>query len=152
MKHISLPFPLVSVLCVGFAYGLLGWRMSAISAYWLFDVWLIAIVIIFVLTWWGNLLGGLIQIGARSLLVIFFLSIGLTLAISYAESFALCLSLFLTIFWSQLEMQIRGVSRTVSLTALSAVVGISLSAGWLLGKSTVVLELLQRPAHWIQGS
>jgi hypothetical protein len=150
MKHSSLPFPALSIACVGLAYVLLGWRLCNVSAFWLFNSWVIAVITIFVLTWWGNTVGGLVQTGARSLIAIFVLSIGLTLAIAYAEVFALGLILILTVFWGRLELQIRGMNRRFSLLILSVVVGISLALGWLLGHNTAVIALLQSPAHWIE--
>ena len=151
MKHSSLPFPALSIACVGLAYVLLGWRLASVSAFWLFDSWVIAVITIFVLTWWGSSIGALVQTGAQSLLAIFFLSLGLTLAIAYAEAFALGLILGLTVFWGRLELQIRGMNKRFSLLILSIVVGISLALGWLLGHNPAVLELLQSPAQWIQG-
>lgn len=151
MKYRVLPFPILSIACVVFAYGLLGWRLAAIPALWVISSWFGTVVVIIALTWWGNYLGRLVQVGARSLLLIFFLSIGFTLAIAYAETFALGLILMLTIFWGRLEMQIRGMSRISSLCILSVVVGCALATGWFLGQSAFVQGLLQRPALWIQG-
>jgi hypothetical protein len=151
MKSSTLPYPILSVASVGLAYGLLGWKLSSISALWLIlDSWIAAVIIIYVLIWWGNVFGRLVSIGPRSLVSIFIFSMIITISAVYAEPFALALVLLLTIFWSRLEMQIRGIKRIATLSILSVVVGGAMTGGWLLGRSPIVLEMLQRPAQLLQ--
>jgi hypothetical protein len=150
MKSSALSFPILSVVCVCLAYGLLGWKLSTISAFWLLDAWIAAIVIIFILIWWGNILGRLVSLGPRSLVSIFIFSMVITASAVYSEPFALGLILLLTIFWSRLEMQIHGMKRIKTLSILSLLVGSSMAGGWFLGHSAIVLQMLQRPAQWLQ--
>jgi hypothetical protein len=151
MKPSTLLYPILSVVCVALAYGLLGWRLSSISALWLIiDSWIAAIIIIYILIWWGNIFGRLVSIGPRSLVSIFVFSMLITMSAVFAEPFALALVLLLTIFWSRLEMQIRGIKKITTLSILSVVVGGAMTGGWFLGRSPMVLEMLQRPAQLLQ--
>jgi hypothetical protein len=150
MKPSALSFPVLSVVCVSLAYGLLGWKLSAISAIWLLEAWIAAIAIIFILIWWGNFLGRLVSLGPRSLVSIFVFSMIITASAVYSEPFALGLILLLTVFWSRLEMQIHGMKRIKTLSILSLLVGSSMAGGWFLGHSPIVLQMLQRPAQWLQ--
>jgi hypothetical protein len=150
MKPSVLSFPVLSVACVSLAYGLLGWKLSAIPAIWLLDSWIATIFVIFILIWWGNFLGRLVSLGPRSLVSIFVFSMILTASAVYSELFALGLILLLTIFWSRLEMQIHGMKRIKTLSILSLLVGSSMAGGWFLGHSSLVLQMLQRPAQWLQ--
>jgi hypothetical protein len=151
MKSSALSFPILSVVCVGLAYGLLGWKLSAISALWLMiEALLATIVMIYIIIWRGNFLGRLVSIGPRSLVSIFISSMIITISAVYAESFAMALILLLTLFWSRLEMQIHGVKRITTLSILSLVVGCSMTGGWFLARNLLILEMLQRPAQWLQ--
>jgi hypothetical protein len=149
MKPSALSFPFLSIICICLAYGLLGWKLSGIPAIWLIEALVAAIVLIFVLIWWGNVLGRLVSLGPRSLVSIFIFSMILTASAVYSEPFAIGLILLLTVFWSRLEMQIRGIKRITTLSILSLMVGISMAGGWFLGRSPVVLELLHHPAQWL---
>jgi hypothetical protein len=149
MKPSALSFPFLSVVCVFLAYGLLGWKLSGIAAIWLIEALVAAIIIIFILIWWGNILGRLVSLGPRSLVSIFIFSMIITASAVYSEPFAIGLILLLTIFWSRLEMQIRGIKRIATLSILSLMVGISMAGGWFLGRSPVVVELLHHPAQWL---
>jgi hypothetical protein len=149
MKLSALSFPFLSVVCVLLAYGLLGWKLSGIEAIWLIECLIAAIIVIFFLIWWGNILGRLVSLGPRSLVSIFIFSMIITSSAVYSELFAIALILLLTIFWSRLEMQIRGLKKITTLSILSLMVGISMAGGWFLGRSPFVLEMLQRPAQWL---
>jgi hypothetical protein len=150
MKPSVLSFPILSVVCVTLAYGFLGWKLAAIPAIWLLESWIAATVIIFILIWWGDFVGRLVSLGPRSLISIFVLSMILTASAVYSEPFTLVLVLLLTIFWSRLEMQIHGMKRVKTLSILSLLIGVSMAGGWFLGHSPMVVQMLQRPAQWLQ--
>jgi hypothetical protein len=135
-------FPWLSVTCVGLAYGLLGWQLSALAAFWLIDLWLGTVVAIFALIWRGSAVGRLLfRSGPRSLVTIFMLSMIVTLSIAYAQPFGLALILMLTILLGRLELQTRGLSRRVVLTILSIVAGSGLTIGWCLGREITLMQL-----------
>jgi hypothetical protein len=150
MKPSPSSFPWLSVTCIGIAYGLLGWRISGFAAFWLIDTWLMTVILIFFLIWRGNFVMRLVRMGPRSLVLIFFLSMTLTLALSYPEPFGLSLMLFLTVLLGRLELQTQGWGRRLSLTILSVVAGSALMGGWLLGRDPSVMEVFHQLPRWLQ--
>jgi hypothetical protein len=142
MKMSILSFPWLSVVCVGLAYGLLGWELSALAAFWLIDLWLGTVVVIFMLIWRGAVVGRLLfRSGPRSLVTILMLSMIATLSVAYAQPFGLALILMLTILLGRLELQTGGLDRRVVLTILSIVAGSGLTIGWCLGREVTLMQL-----------
>jgi hypothetical protein len=150
MKPSPSSFPWLPVICIGIAYGLLGWRISGLAAFWLIDTWLLTVILIFFLIWRGNFAMRLVRMGPRSLVLIFFLSMVLTLALSYPEPFGLSLILFLTVLLGRLEFQTKGWGRRLTLTILSVVAGGALMSGWLLGRNFSVIEVFHQLPRWLQ--
>jgi hypothetical protein len=142
MKMSILSFPWLSVVCVGLAYGLLGWELSALAAFWLIDLWLGTVVVIFTLIWRGSAVSRLLfRSGPRSLVTILMLSMIMTLSVAYAQPFGLALMLMLTILLGRLELQTGGLDRRVVLTILSIVAGSGLTIGWCLGREVTLMQL-----------
>jgi hypothetical protein len=150
MKPSPSSFPWLSVICIGIAYGLLGWRLSGLAAFWLIDTWLITVILIFGLIWRGSFVMRLVRMGPRSLVLIFFLSMTLTLALSYPEPFGLSLILFLTVLLGRLELQTKGWGRRLTLTILSVVAGGALIGGWFVGRNPSVIEVFHQFPRWLQ--
>ncbi len=150
MKPSPSSFPWLSVICIGIAYGLLGWRISGLAAFWLINTWLITVGLIFFLIWRGNFVLRLVRMGPRSLVLIFFLSMTLTLALSYPEPFGLSLILFLTVLLGRLELQTQGWGRRLSLAILAVVAGGALIGGWFLGRYPSVMEVFHQLPRWLQ--
>jgi hypothetical protein len=128
----------------------LGWRISGLAAFWLIDVWLITVVLIFILIWRGKVVMRLVRMGPRSLVLIFCLSMTLTLALSYPEPFGLSLILLLTVLLGRLELQTRGWGRKIALAILSVVAGGTMMGGWLLGRDPSVIEVFHQLPRWLQ--
>lgn len=149
MKLSILSLPWLSILCIGMAYGLLGWELALFSAMWVIDIWLLTILVIFGLIWRSQAVGRLMRLGPRSLVSIFLLSMTVTLAAAYAEPFGLALVLLLTIAWGRLELQTRGLSQRVTLTVLSLVAGGSLTGGWFLARNVEAVTVLQHLQRWL---
>jgi hypothetical protein len=145
MKKLSLlTFPWLSMTCVGLAYGLLGWQLSALSMFWLVESWVVTIVIVFVLIWRGGLVRRWLRIGPTVLVSIFFVSFTLVFAIAYADLFALALVLLLSIFWGRMELLSRGLHQRLVLVCLLLMSGSGLTIGWFLGHSPRLLETISR--------
>jgi hypothetical protein len=150
MKPSLSSFPWLSVICIGIAYGLLGWKISSLAAFWLIDAWLITVVLIFILIWRGQFVMRLVHMGPRSLILIFFLSMTLTLALSYPEPFGLSLILLLTVLLGRLELQTQGWGRKITLTILCVVAGGTMMGGWFLGRDPSVIEVFHQLPRWLQ--
>jgi hypothetical protein len=148
MKKLSLlTFPWLSMTCVGLAYGLLGWQLSALSMFWLVESWVVTIVIVFVLIWRGGLVRRWLRIGPTVLVSIFFVSLTLVFAIAYADLFALALVLLLSIFWGRMELLSRGLHQRLVLVCLLLMSGSGLTIGWFLGHSPKLLETILSRLH-----
>jgi hypothetical protein len=150
MKPSFSSFPWLSVIYIGIAYGLLGWRISGLAAFWLIDAWLMTVVLIFILIWRGRFVMRLVRMGPRSLVLIFLLSMTLTLALSYPEPFGLSLILLLTVLLGRLELQTNGWGRKITLTILSVVAGGTMLGGWFLGRDPSVNEVFHQLPRWLQ--
>lgn len=150
MKPSLSSFPWLSVICIGITYGLLGWQISGLDAFWLIDAWLITVVLIFILIWRGKFVMRLVHMGPRSLVLIFFLSMTLTLALSYPEPFGLLLMLLLTVLLGRLELQTKGWGRKITLTILSFVAGGAMMGGWFLGRDPSAFAVFHQLTRWLQ--
>jgi hypothetical protein len=160
LKLNLLSFPWLAVSSIGFAYGLLGWRLSAVSMFWLAESWFITIAIIFLLLWRGKQFSRWFRLGPAVLMSLLIISVTLTFAITNAELFGLGLVLLLSIFWGRLELQLRGINQRLVLICIFVVSGCGLTAGWLLGRNPRVIEMIwlglqqlpRLPSHFNLGS
>ncbi len=143
-------FPWLSLSSIGFAYGMLGWRLSTLSVFWLVESWLATIALIFLLLWRGKLFSRWFQLGPAVLVSILFISLTVTFAIAYAEQFGLGIVLLLSIFWGRLELLLRGINQRLVLVCISVVSGWGLTLGWLLGRDPRVMEMLWQGLRRLQ--
>lgn len=150
LKLSLLSFPWLSVSSIGFAYGLLGWRLSALAITWLVESWIATMLLIFLLLWRGKLFSRWFRLGPAVLVSILFISLTATLAITHAELFGLGLVLLLSIFWGRLELQQTGMNQRLVLICLFVVSGCGLTAGWLLGRDPRVMEILWQGLRQLQ--
>ncbi|WP_404788187.1 hypothetical protein [Altericista sp. CCNU0014] len=142
MKLNLFSFPWLSVSCTGLAYGLLGWRLSALPLFWLVESWLATILLIALWIWRGQAIGRWVRLGPAVLVSILFVSITVTFAITHAELFGLGLVLLLSLSWARLELQLKGIGRRLVLVCLSLASWGGLTAGWLLGRDPRAIEAL----------
>ncbi|MGB7415596.1 MAG: hypothetical protein WA902_15420 [Thermosynechococcaceae cyanobacterium] len=122
-------------MTLAFAYGLLGWQISAYHVF-------LAVVTIFavclftiLLLWGGGLASRMMRIGPRSVLLMLVISLTITLAVATPTLFTLLLILLATQLLARLEFQTAGFNRFVTMGMLSSVSCIALSCGWLIGRS-----------------
>lgn len=144
MKIPSFWFSGLALVCVGLAYGLLGWELSSFAAVWVIEAWLATVFLIFILIWQSKVIVHLARSGPRSLITILLLSMVINLAVSNAQPFGLALMLLLTIIFGRLELQFSGLTRSMTLTLLSLVAGGTLTLGWILGRDRTVRDLLKQ--------
>ncbi|HEY9824127.1 MAG TPA: hypothetical protein V6D19_01660 [Stenomitos sp.] len=145
MKIPSFGFSGLALVCVGLAYGLLGWELSSFAALWVIEAWLATVCVIFLLIWQSKVIIYLARSGPRSLITILLLSMVINLAFSNAQPFGLALMLLLTIIFGRLELQFSGLTRSMTLTLLSLVAGGTLTLGWILGRDRTVRDFLKQP-------
>lgn len=123
----------VSLLTASWAYGLLGWQLSAHHIFWSMGALVGICVFTIALMWGGGILGRMMRIGPRGIITMLIFSLSLTLAAAAPTAFAELLILTATQLLARLEFQTAGFSRGVTLGILLSVSSTTFSGGWLLG-------------------
>ncbi|NJN23876.1 MAG: hypothetical protein HC810_05105 [Acaryochloridaceae cyanobacterium RL_2_7] len=119
---------------MGLSYGLMGWHCSALPASWNVASWLLAMSATFALIWGWQLFSKLLLLTPRILVTMLFLSMALTLAVSFSTFFILLIVLFSSTLFARLELQAAGVNKFWTLVMISMLSGAMIGGGWYLGK------------------
>ena len=127
--------PIISLVCVGIAYGLLGWHLSVYHVSWVMGSWFVAITLTVLLFWGEKVTQRMFRLGPRGVVSMFILSSILTLAVAASTLFGMIVVLLASQLLARLELQAAGLGRRLTL-ALMVVLSLgTLSGGWIVGKN-----------------
>jgi hypothetical protein len=127
--------PLISLVCVGLAYGILGWNFSVYDLSWAMGAWLIAITLTILLFWGEKITQRMFRLGPRGIVSMLILSAIVTLAVVASALFSMTLLLLATQMLASLELQSAGLNRRSILLWMVVLSIIALGGGWLAGKT-----------------
>ena len=125
--------PWVGITCLGLAYGILGWHLSAYHILWSLGAWSLGVLIIYTLLLNSRIWGRMVQMGPRSVVTMLVLSAIITMAVAASALFVMLLLLLSAKLLARLELQVAGYSRWAILVILMLVSFGFLSAGWMVG-------------------
>nr|WP_238718421.1 hypothetical protein [Petrachloros mirabilis] len=125
--------PWVGIACLGLAYGLLGWHLSAYHILWSAGAWGLGIFVIYTLLWSGRIWGRMLQMGPRSVVTMLVLSAVITMAVAASAVFVMLALLLAAKLLARLELQVAGYNRWATLIILVLISFCGLSSGWVIG-------------------
>lgn len=126
---------LLSLLCVGMAYGLLGWHLSAYHIVLVMGSWFVALTLMVLLFWGEKVTQRMFRLGPRGVVSMFILSSIITMAVAASALFGLIVVLLATQTLARLELQSAGLSRRLTLLLMVVLSISALSGGWIVGKT-----------------
>lgn len=126
---------LLSLLCVGMAYGLLGWHLSAYHIVLVMGSWFVALTLMVLLFWGEKVTQRMFRLGPRGVVSMLILSGVITMAVAASALFGLIVVLLATQTLARLELQSSGLSRRLTLILMVVLSISALSGGWIVGKT-----------------
>ncbi len=126
-------FPWLPAFLASLAYGLLGWHLSIFNIFWEIGAFFGAIVLTITLIWGGGGIARLLRLGPRSIFSMLLLSGAVTLAVIASSVFALIVIVLAAEALTRVEMKSLGFGPVSTLSTLTVIAAIGLSAGWVSG-------------------
>jgi len=126
---------LLSLLCVGIAYGLLGWHLSAYHIGLVLGSSFAALMLMILLFWGEKVTKRMFRLGPQGVVSMLILSGIITMAVAASALFGLIVVLFATQALARLELQSSGLSRRLTLLLMVVLSISTLSGGWIIGKT-----------------
>lgn len=127
--------PLLSLFCVGLAYGLLGWHLSAYHIVWAMGSWFVAITLTILLLWGEQVTKRMFRLGPRGVVSMLILSGIVTMAVAASTLFGMIVVLLAAQTLARLELQSAGLGRRLTLLLMVVLSISTLSCGWFAGKT-----------------
>lgn len=127
--------PILSLLCVGMSYGLLGWHLSAYHIGWAMGSWFVAITLTILLFWGEQVTKRMFRLGPRGVISMLILSGIITLAVAASALFGLIVVLLASQTLARLELNSAGLGRRLTLLLMVILSISTLSGGWIVGKT-----------------
>lgn len=125
--------PILSLLCVGVSYGLLGWHLSAYHIGWAMGSWFVAISLTILLFWGEEVTKRMFRLGPRGVVSMLILSGIITMAVAASTLFGMIVVLLASQTLARLELQSSGLSRRLTLLLMVILSIGALSGGWIAG-------------------
>lgn len=125
--------PLISLVCVGIAYGLLGWHLSVYDITWAMASWFVAITLTILLFWGEQVTKRMFRLGPRGVVSMLILSGIVTMAVAASTLFGMIVVLLATQTLARLELQAAGVDRRLTLLLMVVLSISTFGWGWRLG-------------------
>ncbi|MBW4552359.1 MAG: hypothetical protein KME35_14805 [Aphanocapsa sp. GSE-SYN-MK-11-07L] len=126
-------FPWLPAFLAGLAYMLLGWHLSVFDIFWEIGAFIGAIALTTALIWGGGGIARLLRLGPRSIFTMLLLSAAVTLAVIASSVFALIVIVLAAEALARVEMKSLGFGPISTLSTLTVIAAIGLSAGWIWG-------------------
>jgi hypothetical protein len=139
-------FPWLPAFLAALAYMLLGWHLSVFDIFWEIGAFIGAIALTISLIWGGGGIARLLRLGPRSIFSMLLLSGAVTLAVIASSVFALIVIVLAAEALARVEMKSLGFGPISTLSTLTVIAAIGLSAGWISG------HYFPSSAYWLMST